>query len=305
MNTDKLIEVGVTSGLQQLLEYGFFHADPHPGNLFAMTDGRMAYIDFGMMDQLNQDTKETLVNAVVHLINQDYATLAADFVKLGFLTPDTDIEPIIPALEAVLGDALGAKVRDFNFKTITDRFSALMYDYPFRVPAKFALIIRSLVTQEGVALSLNPDFKIVDIAYPYVARRLLKGETASLRRRLLEVLFKDGKFQWQRLENLLQIARNDEDFDILPTASLGLQFLMSEEGHYIRDRLILAITEDDRLHTEEVQKLWNLVKDDVTPSKVLGIAWNAILQTSVERAADWLPPVAALIASFQPSKSVS
>mgnify|MGYP001791158739 FL=1 len=229
LDTNDLIEAGVTSGLQQLLEYGFFHADPHPGNLFAMADGRMAYIDFGMMDQLGQDTKETLVDAVVHLINQDYSNLAADFVKLGFLTPDTDIQPIIPALEMVLGDALGAKVRDFNFKTTTDRFSELMYEYPFRVPAKFALIIRSLVTQEGVALSLNPDFKIVDIAYPYIARRLLRGETPSLRRRLLEVLFKDGKFQWQRLENLLQIARNDEDFDILPTASLGLQFLVSED----------------------------------------------------------------------------
>ncbi|MEM6835741.1 MAG: AarF/ABC1/UbiB kinase family protein [Cyanobacteria bacterium P01_C01_bin.120] len=297
LDTDTLIEIGVTSGLQQLLEYGFFHADPHPGNLFAMTDGRMAYIDFGMMDQLNQETKETLVDAVVHLMNQDYVTLAADFVKLGFLTPDVDIEPIIPALESVLGDALGAKVRDFNFKTITDRFSELMYEYPFRVPAKFALIIRSLVTQEGVALSLNPDFKIVDIAYPYVARRLLKGETPSLRRRLLEVLFKDGKFQWQRLENLLQIARNDEGFDILPTAGLGLQFLMSEEGRYIRDRLILAMTEDDRLHTEEMQKLWELVKDDVTPSKVIGVAWNAILQTSMERAAGFLPPVAALTAA--------
>ncbi len=304
LDTDTLIEVGVTTSLQQLLEYGFFHADPHPGNLFAMTDGRMAYIDFGMMDQLNQETKETLVDAVVHLINQDYASLASDFVKLGFLTPDTDIEPIIPALESVLGEALGAKVRDFNFKTITDRFSELMYEYPFRVPAKFALIIRSLVTQEGVALSLNPDFKIVDIAYPYVARRLLKGETPSLRRRLLEVLFKDGKFQWQRLENLLQIARSDEDFDILPTASLGIQFLMSDEGRYIRDRLILAMTEDDRLHTEEVQKLWELVKEDVTPTKVLGVAWNAILQSSVERAADWLPPVAALSASFQPTKSL-
>ncbi len=304
LDTDELIEIGVTTGLQQLLEHGFFHADPHPGNLFAMTDGRMAYIDFGMMDQLNQETKETLVDAVVHLINQDYANLATDFVKLGFLTPDTNIEPIIPALESVLGEALGAKVRDFNFKTITDRFSELMYEYPFRVPAKFALIIRSLVTQEGVALSLNPDFKIVDIAYPYVARRLLKGETPSLRRRLLEVLFKDGKFQWQRLENLLQIARSDEGFDILPTASLGLQFLMSEEGRYIRDRLILAVTEDDRLHTEEVQKLWELVKDDVTPTKVLGVAWNAILQSSVERAADWLPPVATLSASLQPSKGI-
>lgn len=304
LDTDDLIAIGVTTGLQQLLEYGFFHADPHPGNLFAMTDGRMAYIDFGMMDQLNQETKETLVDAVVHLINQDYATLASDFVKLGFLTPETDIEPIIPALESVLGEALGAKVRDFNFKTITDRFSELMYEYPFRVPAKFALIIRSLVTQEGVALSLNPDFKIVDIAYPYVARRLLRGESPSLRRRLLEVLFKDGKFQWQRLENLLAIARNDEGFDILPTASLGLQFLMSEEGRYIRDRLILAMTEDDRLHTEEVQKLWELVKDDVTPTKVLGVAWNAILQSSVERAADWLPPVAALSTNFQLSERI-
>ncbi len=299
LDVDRLIEIGVTTGLQQLLEYGFFHADPHPGNLFALADGRMAYIDFGMMDQLDQETKETLVDAVVHLINQDYLHLAEDFVKLGFLTPETDIMPIVPALESVLGDALGAKVRDFNFKTITDRFSELMYDYPFRVPAKFALIIRSLVTQEGVALSLNPDFKIVDIAYPYVARRLLRGETPSLRQRLLEVLFKDGKFQWQRLENLLQIARNDDQFDLLPTASLGLQYLMSEEGRYLRNKLVLAITEDDRLHTEEVQKLWNLVKEDITPSKVLGAAWEAILQTSVERAAVLLPPVAALAANFQ------
>lgn len=303
LDNDTLVEIGVTSGLQQLLEYGFFHADPHPGNLFAMPDGRMAYIDFGMMDQLSQETKETLVDAVVHLINQDYSRLARDFVKLGFLTPDTEIEPIIPALESVLGDALGAKVRDFNFKTITDRFSELMYEYPFRVPAKFALIIRSLVTQEGLALSINPEFKIVDIAYPYVARRLLRGETASLRQRLIEILFKDGKFQWHRLENLLQIARSDSGFDILPTASLGLQFLMSEEGRYLRQKLILAVTEDDQLHTEEIQKLWELVKEDITPSKMLSAAWTAVLNSSADQAPDWVPPVAALVANFQPARS--
>ncbi|MGF1538488.1 MAG: ABC1 kinase family protein, partial [Elainellaceae cyanobacterium] len=161
LDTNTLIEVGVTAGLRQLLEHGFFHADPHPGNLFALADGRMAYIDFGMMDQLSQHTKETLVDAVVHLINKDYADLADDFVKLGFLTPDTDIRPIIPALEAVFDNAIGESVGDFNFKTITDQFSELMYEYPFRVPAKFALIIRSLVTQEGLALSLNTDFRIV------------------------------------------------------------------------------------------------------------------------------------------------
>lgn len=290
--SDELIEIGVTSGLQQLLEHGFFHADPHPGNLFAMApqcdvisrvpaepiQAQMAYIDFGMMDQLDETAKETLVDAVVHLINKDYDDLAKDFVKLGFLTPDTDIQPIVPALESVFSEAIGESVRDFNFKTITDRFSELMYDYPFRVPAKFALIIRSLVTQEGLALTINPNFKIVEVAYPYVAKRLLTGESPQLRRRLLEVLFKDGKFQWQRLENLIAIARTNGSFNLLPSAQLGLQFLLSDEGHFLRRQLLIALTEDDRLHTIEVQRLWNLIKDDLQPAKLLTAAMGALAE---------------------------
>jgi predicted unusual protein kinase regulating ubiquinone biosynthesis (AarF/ABC1/UbiB family) len=283
LNTNTLTEIGVTAGLKQLLEYGFFHADPHPGNLFAMPDGRMAYIDFGMMDQLEETTKETLVDAIVHLINKDYSDLAEDFVKLGFLTPDTDIRPIVPALEAVLGDAIGKNVRDFNFKSITDSFSELMYEYPFRVPAKFALIIRSLVTQEGIALSLNPDFRIVEVSYPYVARRLLTGETPQLRRRLLNVLFKDGKFRWERLENLIAIASSDKNFDLLPTAQLGLQFLLSDEGKFLRQQLVLALTEDDRLHTAQVQRIWNLVKDELKPARLFDAAIEAFTTLSNQR----------------------
>lgn len=293
--TDDLIRTGVTAGLRQLLEFGFFHADPHPGNLFALADGSIAYIDFGMMDQLDQLTKETLVDAVVHLINQDYEHLAQDFVTLGFLAPGTDIRPIIPALENVLSDITGASVADFNFKTITDRFSELMYEYPFRVPAKFALIIRSLVTQEGVALCLNPNFKIVEVSYPYVARRLLTGESPEFRRRLIEVLFKDGKFQWQRLENLIAIARLDQNFDLMPTAQLGLQYLLSEEGQFLRRQLILALTEDDRLHTEEVQRLWDLIKDELKPSRLLDVAWGALKDFS-EETVTTVPALSALAA---------
>ncbi|ATS19396.1 ABC1 kinase family protein [Parathermosynechococcus lividus] len=283
VDPDNLIRVGVISGLRQLLEFGFFHADPHPGNLFAMADGRMAYIDFGMMDQLEDTTKESLVDAVVHLVNKDYPQLAADFVKLGFLTPDTDITPIIPALESVFEEVIGSSVQEFNFKVITDRFSELMYAYPFRVPAKFALIIRSLVTQEGIALCLNPEFRIVDVSYPYVARRLLQGESPQLRRRLLDVLFKDGRLQWQRLENLITIARQDGHFNLAPTATLGLQYLFSDEGQYLRRQIVLALTEDDRLHTEEVQRLWNLVKSDLRPLFFIDVAWEA-LKASVSQA---------------------
>jgi predicted unusual protein kinase regulating ubiquinone biosynthesis (AarF/ABC1/UbiB family) len=298
LDLDALIQIGVTSGLQQLLEHGLFHADPHPGNLFAMAPepgsrspvrGRMAYIDFGMMDQLDTPLKEALVDALVHLINKDYEQLAKDFVALGFLTPSTDITPIIPALEAVFDDVIGKSVGDFNFKVVTDKFSGLMYEYPFRVPAKFALIIRSVVTQEGLALTLNPNFKIVEIGFPYIARRLLTGESESLRRRLLEVLFKDGKFQWQRLENMIQIARTDREFDVLPTAQLGMQYLMSADGAYLRRLIVMSLTEDNRLHTEEVRRLWDLVKADVKPDKIAGAAWNALIQFSTGSAANLIP----------------
>jgi predicted unusual protein kinase regulating ubiquinone biosynthesis (AarF/ABC1/UbiB family) len=292
-----IVEIGVTSGLQQLLEFGFFHADPHPGNLFATANNEMAYIDFGMMDQLEESMKETLVDALVHLVNKDYTDLALDFVQLGFLAPGTDITPIVPAREDVLGDMLGKKVGEFNIKTVTDRFSELMFEYPFRVPAKFALIIRSVVTQEGLALSIDPNFKIVDIGYPYIAQRLLTGESPQLRRRLIEILFKDGKFQWDRLENLLKIARVDDNFDLLPTARLGLQYLLSEEGRYLREQLLIALTEDDRLQTEPVQRLWDLVKADITTERIWGEAVSTIVDFSAKRAssiaADWLPSVAA------------
>jgi predicted unusual protein kinase regulating ubiquinone biosynthesis (AarF/ABC1/UbiB family) len=279
LDRDKLIRIAVASGLRQLLEFGFFHADPHPGNLFALADGRMAFIDFGMMDQLTQVTKETIAGSVVHLINKDYLALTDDFVKLGFLTPDIDISPIIPALERVLGNAIGESVGNFNFKTVTDEFSELMFQYPFRIPAQFSLIIRSLVTQEGVALSLNPDFKIVEIGYPYVAKRLLNGETPEMRRRLLEVIIKDGKLQWQRLENMIGIARSDRNFDLLPTAQLGLQFLLSEEGRSLRNQIVMALTEDNRLHLAEVQQLWNLVKGELEPAKLLNVAFGALAQS--------------------------
>jgi len=289
LDPEMIIQIGVTAGLQQLLEHGFFHADPHPGNLFAMADGRMAYIDFGMMDQLEETTKETLVDALVHLVNKDYGDLALNFVALGFLTPDTNICPIIPALESVLGNAIGKNVHEFNFKTITDEFSELMYEYPFRVPAKFALIIRSLVTQEGIALSLNPNFKIVEVGYPYIARRLLTGESPELRRRLLNVLFKDNRFQWQRLENLIEIARTDSSFDVLPTAQMGLQYLLSEEGTFLRRQLVLALTEDDRLHTAEVQRLWDLVKEDIKPNRLLDVAIGMLRNLSLESVAAIVP----------------
>ncbi|NJN30852.1 MAG: AarF/ABC1/UbiB kinase family protein [Synechococcales cyanobacterium RM1_1_8] len=239
LDPTQLIEIGVQCSLRQLLEHGFFHADPHPGNLLAMPDGRLAYLDFGMMSEIQPYQRYGLIEAVVHLVNRDFESLGQDYIKLDFLTPDTDLRPIIPALAEVFNNALGSSVAELNFKSMTDQLSALMYEYPFRVPAYYALIIRSLVTLEGIAITVDPEFKVLSKAYPYISKRLLTDPAPQLRASLQDLLFKDGEFRWNRLENLLTNARSGgEAYDMELVVGQTLTFLESERGAFIRDRLV-------------------------------------------------------------------
>ncbi|WP_231866957.1 MULTISPECIES: AarF/ABC1/UbiB kinase family protein [unclassified Anabaena] len=233
-----LIEVGVQCSLRQLLEHGFFHADPHPGNLLATPDGQLAYLDFGMMSEIKPPQRYGLIEAIVHVVNRDFEGLAQDYVKLDFLSPDTDLTPIIPAFGKVFADAQGASVAELNIKSITDDLSALMYEYPFRVPPYYALIIRSLVTLEGIAINIDPNFKVLSEAYPYVSKRLLTDPAPELRTSLRDLLFKEGKFRWNRLENLLRNARKNQDYDLNLVVNQSVDFLSSERGAFIRDKLV-------------------------------------------------------------------
>ncbi|CAI5501307.1 unnamed protein product, partial [Closterium sp. Naga37s-1] len=207
IDTEVFLTVGVSAALRQLLEFGLFHGDPHPGNIFAMRDGRIAYVDFGNVAELSQYNKEILIDAIVHAVNEDYVEMAGDFTRLGFLAPGTDVTPIVPALEAIWQNSTGQSLADFNFRTVTRKFNQLVYNFPIRIPERFSLVIRSLLTQEGICLSLEPNFKFLEVAYPYVAKRLLTDPDPALRSRLIQVLFKDGVFQWKRLENLITLAK--------------------------------------------------------------------------------------------------
>jgi predicted unusual protein kinase regulating ubiquinone biosynthesis (AarF/ABC1/UbiB family) len=232
-----LIEIGVQCSLRQLLEHGFFHADPHPGNLLAMADGRLAYLDFGMMSQMEPYQRYGLIEAIVHLINRDFDSLASDYVKLEFLDADVDLTPIIPAFAEVFSEAMTSSVSEINIKTITDKLSELMYEYPFKVPAYFALIIRSLVTLEGIAINIEPDFKVLSKAYPYIAKRLLTDPAPELRSSLRNLLFRDEEFRWNRLENLLRNAKGSREYDLGRSLDQAIEYLFSDRGEDLRLQL--------------------------------------------------------------------
>jgi predicted unusual protein kinase regulating ubiquinone biosynthesis (AarF/ABC1/UbiB family) len=279
------IRTGVVSGLRQLLEFGLFHGDPHPGNIFALRDGRIAYVDFGNVAELSQRNKEVLIDAVVHAVNKDYQSMAQDFIKLGFLAPGTDVAPIVPALENIWADSLGRSLADFNFRTVTSKFNELVYQYPIRIPERYSLVIRSLLTQEGICLTLDPDFHFLEVAYPYVARRLLTDEDPALRQRLFQVLFQDGKFQWSRLENLLELAQGEGPaggvsaeasastraalgaVDLTTTVTDGARVVLLDSE--LRRQLLLAFTEDNRLHFTEVARLLAMIQGEVNTGKLV------------------------------------
>ena len=276
------IRTGVISGLQQLFEHGYFHADPHPGNMFALRggdqkNGNIAYVDFGMMDSISDFDRLTLIKAIVHLINNEFLLLAKDFQKLGFLSDDQDLELLVNPLKEVLGDSLGKEVGNFNFKEITDKFSQLMYDYPFRVPSRFALIIRAVVSQEGLALRLDPEFKIVKIAYPYIAKKLLTDNSDEIVDILLEVIFdKNGRIQIDKLESLLNILFKDSvdiNADLIPVANASLKLFVGEKGSEVRKNLLLSLIKNDKIELKDAEKLFTLLKETFSPMK---LAKNAV-----------------------------
>ena len=310
ISIDTFVTVGVMSALRQLLEFGLFHGDPHPGNLFAMPDGRIAYIDFGNVAELSQTSKQTLIDAVVHVINDDYDEVANDFVRLGFLSPGTDITPIVPAMALIWRESKGKSMQDFNFRTVTAGYNELVYNYPIRIPERFSLVIRSLLIQESICLSLDPNFKFLEVAYPYVAKRLLTDDNPALRERLIEVLFKNDKFQWERLETLVELALNNRidgvrtgtgstqlaaKSELEPTnknrlgAGRGVKmqsnaeaftdtildgaaFLLSGEAAPLRLKLLLAFTDDDRLHTDEVARIVGMLGKDFNSDTLREVA---------------------------------
>lgn len=131
LNVLDLVNAGIQCSLRQLLEYGYFHADPHPGNLLATADGKLAFLDFGMMSETPEEARSAIIGHVVHLVNRDYEAMARDYYALNFLAPDVDVTPIVPALRNFFDDALSATVSELNFKTLVDGLGGVLYQFPF------------------------------------------------------------------------------------------------------------------------------------------------------------------------------
>lgn len=244
-----LVEVGVYCSFNQLLEYGFYHADPHPGNLFRTYDGKLAYLDFGMMGEFEQELRDGFIEACLHLVNRDFVALSKDFVTLGLLPPTADKEAVTNALTGVFQNAVARGVRNVSFGDLLGNLGTTMYKFKFQIPSYFSLVIRSLAVLEGIAIGLNPDYKVLGSTYPWIARKVLSDSSPKLKSSLQALLYEDGSFRVDRLESLLTeslrartekalIKRQVEGNDSRMVVKQILSFTLTEKGSFVREIML-------------------------------------------------------------------
>jgi len=195
--------------LKQLLEDGFFHADPHPGNLLVMPDGRLAFFDFGMVGRISPQLQAKMIDAFFHVVGKDPAGIAQDLIDLDFLKPGTSHASIKPVVERMFEFHFNLKLKDVNFKELTYDLADVMYDYPFRLPSNFTYIMRALMTLEGIGIITDPEFNFFETAKPYAKEFMLRREGNDFRKVFVDKLMgrdEGGKIDWDRTWKLAKMA---------------------------------------------------------------------------------------------------
>lgn len=161
-------EKGAASYLQQLVRFGFFHADPHPGNLAVARDGALIYYDFGMMGTLSQRLRSRLGRMVTAAAARDAGALVQELQAAGVIATDIDPGPVRRLVRLMLQEALTPPFSANVLEKLSGDLYALVYGQPFRLPPELIFVMRALSTFEGVGRSLDPGFSLVAIARPYL-----------------------------------------------------------------------------------------------------------------------------------------
>ena len=199
----------VRTYLKQLLEDGYFHADPHPGNLLVMDTGHLAFFDFGMTGRITPQLQAQMINAFFHVVERDIHGLAQDLIDLDFLKPGVSPELVRPVIEALFRHYLNLKLGEVNFKELTYDLAEVMYDYPFRLPARFTYIMRALMTLEGIGIATDPGFSFFDTAKPYAKEFMLRREGKQFRKLIVDKLTgrdAEGRIEWGKMWKLAKMA---------------------------------------------------------------------------------------------------
>jgi predicted unusual protein kinase regulating ubiquinone biosynthesis (AarF/ABC1/UbiB family) len=228
-----LAQLGARAYLQQLLNDGFFHADPHPGNLAVSPEGgELIFYDFGMMGQVQPITRERLLDTFFGIAQKDAERVMTSLVALGALAQSEDMGPVRRSIQYMLDNFMDKPFETQSVSAISDDLYEIAYDQPFRFPATFTFVMRAFSTLEGVGKGLDPEFNFMEVAKPFAMQIMSNNNLSEANNGLFSEL---GRQAAQMSTTALGLPRRIEDtIDKLERGDLRIRVRSTETDKVLR-----------------------------------------------------------------------
>ncbi len=165
---------GADSFLKQVLDYGLFHADPHPGNVFVLPDQVICMLDYGMVGRLGQDLKNQLVDLLHALLQRDIEKIISELLYSGELTDISDLKNLRRDLHEFIEDYYDITLQDIKVGKLLSEFIEILTHHRIKFPADYMILAKALVIMEGVGRQLDPQFNMVNHMRPYVSKLVME-----------------------------------------------------------------------------------------------------------------------------------
>ena len=251
LNPEELALVLVNAYFKQFFEDGFYHADPHPGNIVVKNDGTIVFYDFGMVGRINENIRAELATVLFSIIGNDTDTLLSTLKKLELIKQDINIQPIKRVIEqAAYKYYGGAKLSDIDLNGVEDDLKKLFHERPMKLPSKFAYTLRMTGTLEGICRTLDPDFSLVKAATPYFQDWIKEKSPESQKSKwiYLKALFPNQSKLIDRAKIYLEVIRdlpkyvsnieqNKLNADMLTSSGVSEQKEKPEESTYLKGEI--------------------------------------------------------------------
>ena len=174
LDKKKIAINGAQVVLKQIFEHGFFHADPHPGNIFVLPNNVIAPLDFGMVGSLDQEQMEAVGALLTAFVKKDVDKIISVLVDLGIMENMLDIRNLKMDLSDFLDRYYQVPLYQMDMGKILNEMITIMRNYHIHLPGELTLMGKALVTEESVGRALDPEFDMVTLAKPYVGKMMIR-----------------------------------------------------------------------------------------------------------------------------------
>jgi len=221
--------------LRMMIEDGIYHADPHPGNLAVQDDGTLVFYDFGMSGRVDPFVQEKIVDFYLAVAGQNVDAILDTLVEMGTLSPDADRDVMANVMELAIADVRGEDIEQYRIQQVISQVEDTIYEFPLRLPANLALVMRVATVVEGVCVTLDPDFDFVETAQEYL------GEEGYLRESARQYVEEQVREVEQAVQSSVRVPRKlEETLDRIDRDALSVQAEVRDDRQVL-DRLAKRI----------------------------------------------------------------